>query len=211
MIEISQRPKRATQSGFTLIELLVVIAIIGVLIGLLLPAVQAAREAALELQAQADLTLIGKGEIAYHTAKGTFTNSLTALPGLPAALASGQTDGHIFTILSSSEIAFQAQSKPAALGKTGVKTCTIDKTLQIQCVSPDGAPAIRRAMFTRIAALGAIQVANLLLGLGDGNVRMDVTPEQIRAYLSQPSTVPNAFHALDLNQDGKVSASKFSI
>ena len=110
--------------------------------------------------------------------------------------------------LSSSEIAFQAQSKPAALGKTGVKTCTIDKTLQIQCVSPDGAPAIRRAMFTRIAALGAIQVANLLLGLGDGNVRIDVTPEQIRAYLSQPSTVPNAFHALDFNQDGKVSASE---
>jgi prepilin-type N-terminal cleavage/methylation domain-containing protein len=70
--------RRDMSSGFTLIELLVVIAIVGVLLALLIPgaAIQKAREAAQDAAALDDLTLIGKAEITFHAANGTYTDSL---------------------------------------------------------------------------------------------------------------------------------------
>lgn len=66
------RTFRATKSGFTLVELLVVITIIGVLVSLLLPAVQAARESARQVQCQNQIKQLALGMLNHEQAHGFF-------------------------------------------------------------------------------------------------------------------------------------------
>ena len=71
---VRMKSQAKPQQGFTLVELLVVIAIIGVLVGLLLPAIQAARERARQVDCTNNQKNIAQALVSYATkgSKGAF-------------------------------------------------------------------------------------------------------------------------------------------
>ncbi len=130
---IAGRQKRKTNScgGFTLIELLVVIAIIAVLIGLLLPAVQKAREAAAEAQAQTNLKQISLAAHSYYERTGEFPGSLRDLEALIGPELASGTDhawGTHYFILGSPVrgAALKVEAEPSCPGITGLKTFVLE-------------------------------------------------------------------------------------
>jgi prepilin-type N-terminal cleavage/methylation domain-containing protein len=71
--------KRKKEAGFTLIELLVVIIIIGILSAIALPSFLNQANKAKESEAKQYLSAINKGQQAFYTEKGEFTQGIVDL------------------------------------------------------------------------------------------------------------------------------------
>ncbi len=182
-------------------ELLTVIAIIATLVGLLLPAVQAARQAANERDNQINLTAIGTAMETYRSLNGHYPVSVALLSqsGLGQELLTGLSSGYQYSIASVTAVDFVAQGTPAAPGQTGVEQCTINHERFMRCGPTPGAGHNNSVMWTRLAARGAITVADIVLQFVPG-----VTPDEIRSHFALSSTVPSAFQQLDVNNNGQV-------
>ncbi len=153
-----------SRRGFTLIELLVVIAIIAVLIALLLPSVQAAREAAKRLECMTVLGNIYSAETSYRAQYGKYADNLEVLaPYLTnSQVASGQSNGLNYSVLSASQTAFVAQGTPAMPGLTASATCTVNEHDSIVCGATPGSDINRSAAFLLVFKRATLEMQRVI-------------------------------------------------
>ena len=208
-VSVNQRRISATceqrQSGFTLLELVAVIAIIAILIGVLLPAAQKVREAANERQCTVKLRRIATAQKAFFQTHGTYSGSFEELglsaefPCSDAVCTARQNNGYLYELaLDPSGGIWRATGTPAAVGKTGSATFTIDQSEVLASAPIQEAQTVHRQMFDNINAR-ALQTMFQLIHDQQSNL------SQIIRGLEAPDTPPSAFRQLDVNGDGIVT------
>jgi type IV pilus assembly protein PilA len=130
---------RRLSKGFSLIELLVVIAIIVIVLAVAIPNIQKFRMNAGETMVMREVQTIAQAETQYLSQFGRYavtlaelgpahgaTDSPAAAGLIPGKLASGEKDGYLFTLTSTSGGYF-VNAIPKTFGTTGRRTFYLDQ------------------------------------------------------------------------------------